>query len=67
MDNPLKVAQARVEIEILDLNDNLPDFEVDFYNISIVENLPNGIFFIYYYINSLYELFKLKHEINNNC
>ncbi|XP_026498346.2 cadherin-89D isoform X2 [Vanessa tameamea] len=42
VDNPLKVAQARVEIEIMDLNDNLPDFEVDFYNISIVENLPNG-------------------------
>ncbi|KAG6460578.1 hypothetical protein O3G_MSEX012073 [Manduca sexta] len=42
VDNPLKAAQARVEIEILDLNDNLPEFEVDFYNISIVENLPNG-------------------------
>ena len=41
-DNPLKLAAARVEIEILDLNDNLPEFEVDFYNISIVENLPNG-------------------------
>ncbi|KAJ8919175.1 hypothetical protein NQ315_012161 [Exocentrus adspersus] len=33
---------ARVEVEIMDLNDNLPEFEVDFYNISIVENLPNG-------------------------
>lgn len=42
VDNPLKTAQARVEVEILDLNDNLPEFEVDFYNISIVENLPNG-------------------------
>lgn len=42
MDNPLKTAQARVEVEIIDLNDNLPEFEVDFYNISIVENLPNG-------------------------
>lgn len=42
IDNPLKVASARVEIEVLDLNDNLPEFEVDFYNISIVENLPNG-------------------------
>ncbi|XP_072949863.1 cadherin-89D isoform X2 [Epargyreus clarus] len=42
VDNPLKTAHARVEVEILDLNDNLPDFEVDFYNISIVENLPNG-------------------------
>nr|XP_034828894.1 cadherin-89D [Maniola hyperantus] len=42
VDNPLKTAVARVEVEILDLNDNLPEFEVDFYNISIVENLPNG-------------------------
>ncbi|GBP73817.1 Cadherin-89D [Eumeta japonica] len=42
IDNPLKTAQARVDVEILDLNDNLPEFEVDFYNISIVENLPNG-------------------------
>ncbi|XP_063390522.1 cadherin-89D isoform X2 [Cydia fagiglandana] len=42
VDNPLKTAQARVEVEVLDLNDNLPEFEVDFYNISIVENLPNG-------------------------
>ncbi|XP_012282982.1 cadherin-89D [Orussus abietinus] len=42
VDNPMKFGQARVEVEILDLNDNLPEFEVDFYNISIVENLPNG-------------------------
>lgn len=44
LDNPLKTAQARVEMELLDLNDNLPEFEVDFYNISIVENLPNGMY-----------------------
>lgn len=42
IDNPLKTGVARVEVEIIDLNDNLPEFEVDFYNISIVENLPNG-------------------------
>lgn len=42
VDNPLKTAVARVEVEVIDLNDNLPDFEVDLYNISIVENLPNG-------------------------
>ncbi|KAK0161476.1 hypothetical protein PV327_009943 [Microctonus hyperodae] len=42
IDNPLKYSIARIHIEILDLNDNLPEFEVDFYNISIVENLPNG-------------------------
>jgi hypothetical protein len=41
-DNPLKTGLARVEVVLLDLNDNLPQFEVDLYNISIVENLPNG-------------------------
>lgn len=41
-DTPIKRAVARVEIEILDLNDNRPEFEVEFYNISIVENLPSG-------------------------
>lgn len=42
VDNPLKRAIARIEVEIIDLNDNAPEFEVDFYNISIVENLPSG-------------------------
>ncbi|KAH8409766.1 hypothetical protein KR222_006432, partial [Zaprionus bogoriensis] len=41
-DNPLKKALARIEVEVLDLNDNMPEFEADFYNISIVENLPTG-------------------------
>lgn len=41
-DSPLKRAVARVEIEIIDLNDNRPEFEVELYNISIVENLPSG-------------------------
>lgn len=41
-DNPLRKALARIEIEIMDLNDNVPEFEADFYNISIVENLPSG-------------------------
>lgn len=38
----LKRAMAKVEIEIVDINDNQPEFEVDLYNISIVENLPTG-------------------------
>ena len=42
VDNPLKTGVARVEVEVMDLNDNLPEFVVDLYNISIVENLPNG-------------------------
>ncbi|CAD6233777.1 GSCOCG00007273001-RA-CDS [Cotesia congregata] len=42
LDNPLKYSFAKVTIEIVDLNDNLPEFEQEHYNISIVENLPNG-------------------------
>lgn len=42
IDNPLKTGLARVEIEVIDMNDNQPQFEVELYNISIVENLPNG-------------------------
>lgn len=38
----LKRTSTRLEIEIIDINDNLPEFEVDLYNISIVENLPTG-------------------------
>lgn len=41
-ESPLKRALARVEVEVMDLNDNAPEFEVDLYNISIVENLPSG-------------------------
>lgn len=41
-DNPQRRSVSRIEIEILDLNDNPPEFEVDLYNISIVENLPTG-------------------------
>ncbi|XP_065073124.1 cadherin-89D isoform X2 [Ochlerotatus camptorhynchus] len=40
--NPSRSALSRVEMEIIDLNDNLPEFEVDLYNISIIENLPKG-------------------------
>uniref|UniRef100_A0A1B6ECX7 Cadherin domain-containing protein n=4 Tax=Clastoptera arizonana TaxID=38151 RepID=A0A1B6ECX7_9HEMI len=42
IDNPLKTGIARIEVELLDINDNQPQFEVELYNISIVENLPNG-------------------------
>ncbi|XP_058060753.1 cadherin-89D [Anopheles bellator] len=40
--DPMKSAFARVEVEVMDLNDNVPEFEVDLYNISIIENLPKG-------------------------
>ncbi|CAG0897539.1 unnamed protein product [Darwinula stevensoni] len=33
---------AMVEIQVMDVNDNIPTFSADLYNISIMENLPNG-------------------------
>lgn len=41
-DNPARQGTARLEVSVLDVNDNAPTFEVEMYNISIVENLPNG-------------------------
>lgn len=41
-DNPARQGTARLEVIVLDINDNAPRFEVEVYNISIVENLPNG-------------------------
>ncbi|CAG7723425.1 unnamed protein product [Allacma fusca] len=42
LDDTSKFGLSKVEIEIIDLNNHLPQFEVDVYNISIMENLPNG-------------------------
>ena len=35
-------ARATVKVKVTDLNDNRPDFAVDRYNISIIENLLHG-------------------------
>lgn len=42
MDNPLKSAVATVEVLVKDLNDNAPTFELEDYNMTVVENLPRG-------------------------
>jgi hypothetical protein len=42
VNNPSKKAFAEVEIEAIDVNDNQPKFEVDSYNVSVFENIPNG-------------------------
>ncbi|XP_050427900.1 cadherin-89D [Adelges cooleyi] len=42
MNNPSKRTFAEVEIEVTDVNDNQPKFEVDAYNVSVPENIPNG-------------------------
>ncbi|GAB6027812.1 hypothetical protein CHUAL_002042 [Chamberlinius hualienensis] len=41
-DNPLRQGLARVDIEVLDINDNPPIFDTKAYNISILENAPIG-------------------------
>ncbi|XP_022692572.1 protocadherin Fat 4-like isoform X3 [Varroa jacobsoni] len=42
MDNSLRYAIARVEIQVQDVNDNVPQFDYDMYNITVMENLPTG-------------------------
>ena len=38
----LKTATASLEIEVIDINDNKPEFEVEQYNMTVIENLPVG-------------------------
>lgn len=40
-DNPTKFGLSKVHVDVLDINDNQPQFEAAVYNISIMENLPN--------------------------
>ena len=40
--NELKSATASVEVSVTDLNDNKPEFEVEQYNMTVIENLPVG-------------------------
>ncbi|KAF0306363.1 Cadherin-89D [Amphibalanus amphitrite] len=41
-DDRSRSARAEVKVKVTDLNDNRPDFAVDRYNISIIENLLRG-------------------------
>lgn len=41
-DSELKTAAATLEITVLDVNDNKPEFEVEQYNMTVIENLPVG-------------------------
>ncbi|KAI2804340.1 hypothetical protein BLOT_003322, partial [Blomia tropicalis] len=42
VDNPLRQANARVDVFVTDVNDNSPIFEHDIYNVTVMENLPIG-------------------------
>ena len=41
-DSELKTGTATLEISVLDVNDNKPEFEVEKYNMTVIENLPSG-------------------------
>ena len=41
-DSELKTASATLEITVEDINDNKPEFEVEQYNMTVIENLPVG-------------------------
>ncbi|CAL1272163.1 unnamed protein product [Larinioides sclopetarius] len=41
-DNNLRTATAKVDVQVLDVNDNVPEFEYEMYNITVMENLPPG-------------------------
>ena len=38
----LKAATATLEVTVVDINDNKPEFEVEHYNMTVIENLPVG-------------------------
>ena len=42
VDNELRAGTSAVEFEILDINDNKPTFDVEKYNMTVIENLPAG-------------------------
>ncbi|KAM4732151.1 protocadherin gamma-C5-like isoform 19-T19 [Anableps anableps] len=44
--NPVKTGISKITIHILDINDNVPQFEQSFYKIAVQENSANGSFVI---------------------
>ena len=42
MDNPLKGANTQVEIKVIDVNDNKPQFSMSEFKKSILEHVPDG-------------------------
>ena len=40
--NDLKEDTAAIEITVMDINDNKPEFDVEKYNMTVIENLPAG-------------------------
>ncbi|XP_061581326.1 protocadherin gamma-C5-like isoform X23 [Cololabis saira] len=44
--SPAKTGTSKIIIHVLDINDNVPQFEKSFYKISVQENSPNGSFVI---------------------
>ncbi|XP_047209282.1 protocadherin gamma-C5-like [Girardinichthys multiradiatus] len=44
--NPVKTGISKITIHVLDINDNVPQFEKSFYKIAVQENSANGSFVI---------------------
>ncbi|XP_024864375.1 protocadherin gamma-C5 [Kryptolebias marmoratus] len=44
--NPVKTGTSKITINVLDINDNVPQFESSFYKIAVKENSANGSFVI---------------------
>ena len=42
-DDGRSVATVRIVVEVVDANDNSPEFDSDDYDVSIVENNPSGV------------------------
>lgn len=44
--NPRLTGTATVIVNVLDLNDNTPKFEQNYYSATVEENQPNGTFVV---------------------
>uniref|UniRef100_A0A3B3ID93 Cadherin domain-containing protein n=1 Tax=Oryzias latipes TaxID=8090 RepID=A0A3B3ID93_ORYLA len=44
--NPVKSGTSKITINVLDINDNVPQFENAFYKVDVKENIANGSFVI---------------------
>ena len=63
-DNPLRTATAKVDVQVLDVNDNAPEFEYELYNITVMENLPPGFTVVQVSAFDEDSVRKIEHKVN---